>query len=346
MKKKILFIMSTNDYSGAEAVNFNIINSLKEKFDFYWVSKKGNINKFLDENNIKWIEIKELNVKELSRVIRIYQPSILHATDFKASCISSIFGKKIPVIAHLHHNNPWIKKINLKSILFLICSKHINKILTVSPAIENEYIFSKNIKEKIKCISNPVSRENILKKVSNQDYVKIYDICCTARITNVKRPFMFLEIIKKLKKDNNNVKAIWIGNGDLKEKCIEKSKEMGLENNIEFIGFQKNPYKYMAHSKLFMLTSSFEGFGLSAFEALTLGLPCIVSNVGGLKAVVNGECGKVCDNENDFYQASSILLKDELKYKKMCKNAIERSIELDNSNEYINNIETIYQKVN
>ena len=38
--KKVFFIMSTNDFSGAEAVNFDIVNGLRGEFDFYWVSKR------------------------------------------------------------------------------------------------------------------------------------------------------------------------------------------------------------------------------------------------------------------------------------------------------------------
>ena len=56
MNKKVFFIMSTNDFSGAENVNFSIIDGLKEKYDFYWVSKKGNIKtefQFFSNNQIK-----------------------------------------------------------------------------------------------------------------------------------------------------------------------------------------------------------------------------------------------------------------------------------------------------
>ena len=77
MKKKVFFIMSTDDYSGAEAVNFSIIENLNEKYDFYWVSKKGKINNFLKENNIKWIEIKKLSIGEIKRIIKTYKPDIL-----------------------------------------------------------------------------------------------------------------------------------------------------------------------------------------------------------------------------------------------------------------------------
>ena len=129
MKKKIFFIMSTNDFSGAEFVNFSIIEGLKEKYDFYWVSSSGNINKFLDESNINWIEIKKLSVKEIKRIIKEYKPNILHATDFRASVICTLTNTKVPIISHLHNNAPWLKKVCINSFLFLYAGIKVNKIL-------------------------------------------------------------------------------------------------------------------------------------------------------------------------------------------------------------------------
>ena len=135
MKKKVFFIMSTDDYSGAEAVNFSIIDGLKDKFDFYWVSQSGNINNFLDEQNIKWIEIKKLSIKEIKRIVKEYKPDILHATDFKATVICSLTRIKVPIISHLHNNSPWLKSLNIYSIIFLLSTLKVKKILTVSESI-------------------------------------------------------------------------------------------------------------------------------------------------------------------------------------------------------------------
>ena len=343
MKKKVFFIMSTDDFSGAEAVNFSIIDNLSDKYDFYWVSRKGNINNFLAEKNIKWIEINKLSVKEIKRIVKKYEPDILHATDYKASVICSLAGVKIPLIEHLHNNSSWLKKISINSFAFLYAGLRANKILTVSESIENEYIFSKFIKNKIECIDNPISREKILSKVNQEDYKKSYDICCTARIVSQKNPFKFLDVLYNIKKDIPSVKAIWIGDGELKEKVIERVKKLGLENNIKFIGFQKNPYKDMAKAKVFMLTSDTEGYGLVAFEALTLGLPCVVSDVGGLPKIIDDRCGKLCKDKEQFSKEIINLLKDNEYYKLKSEEALKKAEKIENIDEYMKKIERIYE---
>ena len=313
-KKKIFFIMSTNDYSGAEAVNFSIIENLKEKYDFYWVSKKGKINNFLKEANIRWIEIKSLSISEIKRIVKENKPDILHATDFKASVICALANTKVFLIEHLHNNAPWLKKIGINSCAFLYAGLKANKILTVSESIEKEYIFSRYIRNKIECIDNPISRKKILSKVTNLNCEKIYDICCVARLTKLKNPYKFLNILSEIKKEKKDIKAVWVGDGELKDNILRKAIELNLNNNIVFVGFQKNPYIYMASSKIFMLTSNWEGYGLVAFEALTLGLPCVVSNVGGLPNVVDNECGKLCNSEEEFIKEINTLLKNNTIY--------------------------------
>lgn len=345
MKKKIFFIMSTDDYSGAEAVNFSIINGLKDKFDFYWVSQNGNINNFLEEQNIKWIEIETLNIKEIKRIVKEYKPDILHSTDFKATVICALTRMKVPIIAHLHNNSPWLKSLNIYSIVFLFSALKAKKILTVSESIEKEYIFSKFLRNKIECISNPISRKKILDKVDNFDKKivdKKYDICCVARLTEQKNPKKFINIVEKIKGKFPDIRCIWIGKGELEEECRKILKEKKLERNINFVGFKKNPYKYMIQSKIFMLTSDWEGFGLVAFEALTLGLPAIVSNVGGLPSIIDTSCGFLCDNSKQFIDDVSILL-DDKQLEEYSKNAINRSKKIDNYNKYIKKIDKIYR---
>lgn len=343
--QKIFFIMSTDDYSGAEAVNFSIIDHLKDKYDFYWVSKKGNINNFLKEKNIKWIEINELNIKEIKRIVRDYRPNILHATDFKASVICSLAHTKIPLIEHLHNNAPWIKKINVNSIAFLYAALKAKTILTVSDSIEKEYCFSKIIRKKFDCVGNPISCDSILEKIPNNNYKKKYDVCCVARLTAAKNPLKFINIIEKLKNNFPKIKVVWVGKGELEDECKITIDKKNLNNNIKFAGFQKNPYKYMAQSKIFMLTSDWEGFGLVAFEAMTLGLPCVVSNVGGLNMIVDKSCGKLCTNENDFIEEARLLLTNEEIYKEKATAAIKKSKNIDNVVNYMNKLSEIYDQV-
>ncbi|MDD3392078.1 MAG: glycosyltransferase [Bacilli bacterium] len=340
---KLFFIMSTDDFSGAESVNFSIIKSLNDKYDFYWVSKRGNINAFLRKNDIKYIEIRRLSVKEINGVINKYKPDILHATDYKASTICALSKKgKIPLISHLHNNSPWLKKIHPFSFALLYVGLKSDKIITVSNSIEKEYIFSKFIHKKIINLGNPIDRNSIIKQVNNDDYKKKYDICCVGRLTKQKNPLKFIEIIKEIRKIKKNVKVVWVGKGELLSECIKKRDYLGLKNTIDYVGFKDNPYKYMAASKIFVLCSEWEGFGLVAFEALSLGLPAVVSNIGGLPDIVDNYCGRLCDNNTDFINEINLLLSSDEYYNLKTKSAIEKSIIIENADNYYSRLGAIY----
>ena len=139
------------------------------------------------------------------------------------------------------------------------------------------------------------------------------------------------------------IKTIWIGDGELREEAERKIKELNLNNNVNLIGFKKNPYKYLAQSKTFLLTSDWEGFGLAAFEALALGVPAVVSNVGGLPLIVDESCGKLCSNNEEYADIIIELLSSTSKLKKYSLNAKKRAALISNVSEYINELINIYE---
>lgn len=342
MKKIVIHLINSKFFSGLESVACDIIQNTSNIFDHVYVTCSGPIVDILNEKKVPYEIIKKMSIKEVRRVVKKYNANIIHAHDFTASCISALSLIKIPIISHLHHNAMWIRKINLKTLLYLMCSFRFKKILTVSEAIEEEYIFSKFIKIKIECIGNPVSVNKITSMIKEKDYEKQYDICCVGRLTEAKDPFRWLTVIGEVKKRIPNVKAVWIGDGELKEQVVFRVKELGLSNNVSLLGFQKNPYKYMASSKIFLLTSKWEGFGLSAFEALSLGLPAIVSNVGGLPGIVDESCGKLCDINEEFVTFILYCLENSDILKKISSNAIYKSNILDNTQSYFNKIKDVY----
>lgn len=342
-KRKIFFIVNTNVFSGAESVNINIINNLKNKYDFYWVSHKGIINEYLSLYNINFIEIKKVNIKEIRRVIKEYKPDILHATDYKASVICSLVSNRIPIISHLHNNSPWLNKLNLNSISYLFAGLRSKLILTVSDSIKEEYIFSKIIEKKMVNISNPVSRDIVLSKVNND--IKEYDICFVGRLTLQKDPLRFINLINNMKKYKRDIKVVMVGDGELREECEDLICKLNLNNNIDLVGFQTNPYIYMNKSKIFLLPSKWEGYGLVVFEALTLGLPCLVTKVGGMINIVNDSCGGFCMNDDDFITKTILILQDKKLYEGLSQGAIRRSKELDNSIEYYSKLDKFYSKI-
>ena len=345
--KTIMFIMPTPGFSGAENVILQIIDGLKDKYKFIYVSQKGRINSYLETRNVKHIITKDrLNRKELKHIINSEKPDIIHAVDYRASTIISSISSDIPIISHVHNNPPWLMYINKNYIAYLLASRNFKKILTVSDSIEKEYIFSKIIKSKIINVSNPLSRKEILDRVSRDVEEKIkYDICCIGRTTEQKDPFRFVDIISKIVETKSDIKAVMIGDGSLFNETKDYIIRKNLENNIEMMGFIKNPLDILKQSKVFCLPSKWEGFGLVAFEALTMGKPCYTTPVGGLVEIVDEQCGRLCNSNQEFVEQILKVLNDKAKYAIKSKKAIEKSIKLNNIDKYISKIDEIYKLI-
>lgn len=352
---KVAFVMPNRGFSGAEKVVIQMINGLKDEFDCYYISQSGSIDKYtnengsintyLNENNIKHVPTRNrLNRQELKKILRQLNPDIVIATDYTASVIISTIKGKYKVISHLHNNPLWIKKINLNSIAFLLASFRLDKIFIVSDSIKNEYVFKKFLEKKYCLVSNPLSRKDVL-NMSTNNCEKQYDISFIGRLCEEKDPEKFIRIVKKLKDKGFNVRALIMGDGSLKTKVINWIELYNVNDCIELRDFEKNPFPYFSKSKIIVMPSKFEGFGLVAFESLCLGVPVVASPVGGLVNVIDNKCGYFCQEEDEYVEIISKMLLDDNFYNEKVKYAIEKSIELDNYNEYINMIKKIIKTV-
>jgi glycosyltransferase involved in cell wall biosynthesis len=86
-----------------------------------------------------------------------------------------------------------------------------------------------------------------------------------------------------------------------------------LEDSVSFLGYQNNPYKYVANCDLFVCASIAEGFSTAATEALIVGTAVCTVDVSGMKEMLgaNNEYGIVTEsNEEALYRGIKSLLDD------------------------------------
>ncbi|WP_319371127.1 glycosyltransferase [uncultured Ilyobacter sp.] len=347
-RKRVLHLVQSSHFSGAESVACKIIDSFKgdKGFEVAYCSRDGSINDVLLERNIKHLKIEKISINEIRKIIDTFQPDIIHAHDGKASVLSALCSKKAKVISHLHSNASWIKKISLNSFLYLIASFKFKKILTVSESIEKEYVFSKFLRKKFMLIRNPVDIEDIIERAKiniNKNFKT--DIMYIGRLSKEKNPILFINIIFEIKKHYPNIKACMIGEGILWESCMDEIKALNLEENITMTGFLKNPYSLLKETKVLCMTSNWEGYGLVAVEALALGKPVICKNVGGLPNLVNDSCGKCCDTKEQIIEELVNLLKDKNKYQEKSSSSRIQANLLNNISSYKELIKNIYYSV-
>ncbi|WP_158260036.1 glycosyltransferase [Photobacterium kishitanii] len=103
-----------------------------------------------------------------------------------------------------------------------------------------------------------------------------------------------------------NVKVKIIGDGPLKDNLLQLVYELNLADVVEFVGISRDVSGIMSASDLFVLSSSFEGFGLVVAEAMACERPVVATDCGGVKEVV-GSIGKLVAPENSDDLAKGII---------------------------------------
>lgn len=346
-KRKVLHILNSTSYSGAENVVINIIKNMGDFADSIYLSPNGTIGNVLAENGIKYYPVSKLSVGNIKKAIKDLNPDIIHAHDFTAGIITCVVAGKIPVINHLHNNSPWLKKICVNSLVYgFSCFKY-NKILTVSNSVMDEYIFGNLFKKKCGVVDNPIDIESIRNKCveCNDENIVESDILFLGRLTLPKNPLFFLEVIADVIKDIPGLKVSMVGDGDMRADIEEKIKENKLEDNITIHGFQSNPYLYMERTKVLCMPSLWEGFGLVAVEALIFGKPVLASPVGGLPGIVDETCGSLCETREQFVDSLKKYLTDNEYYKMKSDAAFKKAEILNNIEDYTQNIKNIYTDI-
>lgn len=343
--KKIVFhFLNTGNYSGAENVVINIAQ-LVDSYKHVYVSPDGDINDILKKNNIEHISVSKLSFLSFLQTVNNYKPDIVQAHDFKASIIAGMMSKFVTsyggkIISQLHKNDDRMNKISIISLLFWIVLKRFSRVIVVSQSVIDEYIFKNKLFPKAIVIKNIVNFVKI-KKQSLELNINEYDIIYVARMSEEKGPIRFINIIEKINK-RRNIRATWVGDGYMRSIVEETIAGKKLSDVINLVGFQSNPYPYINAGKVAMVTSRYEGFGLSALESQLLGKPVVSTNVGGLGEIVTKESGLLTNDDNEFVDEIIKLLDDKKYYASKHASAEKRSNEINDISEYIRKFNDIY----
>jgi len=343
---KILHLLASNKFSGAEHIAVDIIRALQEKHKLVYVSPTGEIEEFLKKEKISYISLNKLSYLEVYGVIKNYKPDIIHAHDYRASCIAVFLPFRGKIISHIHNNNSWAKSLNLFTLLYYLALRRIDRVITVSASVIDEFIFCKAMKKKAIIIKNAINIEYISKNYLKDKQDKQYysDILFVGRLAEQKDPLRFIEIVKEIKEIKNDICVRIIGTGILMDEVQEAILKFNLQRNIEILGFKSNPYIYMKNTKLLMMTSRWEGFGLVAIEAMLLGTPVLGTGVGGLKNIIENYCSEwVCQSDEEFVNRSIEILNNESKF--LDKNKIrEYAEEMNSFNDFISKFDLLYKE--
>ena len=343
--KRVLHLLTSNTFSGAENVVCTIIEKMSDKYEMVYCSPKGKIEENLKERNIIYYPINKLSFKELKRVLKEYKPDIIHAHDNRATVYASFFSNKYKVISHIHGNNKIMNTVNIKTLLFNVCSKKIKHIIWVSDSSLQGYVFKKNIMDKSLVLYNVIDKDLIVKKSMQYNCNEKYDVIFLGRLGYPKNPKRMINVISIAINKSHNLKAAIVGDGPDRKEIEELIEQKNIEKNVKLYGFQSNPYPILKNSKVLIMTSIYEGMPMCALEAQSLGKPIIATPVDGLKKIVKNNVNGYLSNDDEKLSMKIVeLIENNKLYENYSSESIKKFDKINDITLFCYTIDQLYNE--
>ncbi len=118
-------------------------------------------------------------------------------------------------------------------------------------------------------------------------------VAFVGRFDHQKDPLKWIDVAKEIHKKNPDIIFPMIGDGSLLKKCKDRANELGLKEVIHFLGRRSDMPQMMVDCDCILMTSDYEGLPLVVFEAMSLGVAVVSSNVGGTRECLTPELGRL-----------------------------------------------------
>ena len=347
--KKILFLIHDLGQGGAEKVLINLVNNMNDlAFDITVMTlfDCGENRQFIS-SKIKYKTWCSKMVPGNSHLMKLLSPTKLHNMIIKehydievaylegpcARVISGCTDPSVKLVSWIHIEQHTAEKAassfrNVEEAK--VCYSKFHKIVCVSKTVEDDFknalhinvphdvLYNTNESEKIVQASKEIVNETVFQS----EEIKIVGV---GKLLKSKGFDRILRIAKKLFDENFPVHVYILGDGPEKAILQKYISDNEMEKQVTLLGYQLNPYKYIAQCDLFVCASYAEGFSTAATEALIVGIPVCTVEVSGMKEMLgdNNEYGIVTENsEAALYEGikklidSAELMED---YKKKAK---------------------------
>src|SRR6201985_1322797 len=281
-------------------------------------------------------------------VVRFEKLDVLHvhyaiphaSAAFMAKQILMTYGIYIPVVTTLHGTDITLvgKDRTYKPVVTFSINKS-DGVTAVSEHLRKDTYEFFEIENEIRVIPNFIDLNRFslkpkdhFKKAIARSGEKI--LIHTSNFRKVKRTMdvisIFAKVIKKIPS-----KLLMVGDGGERSECEQLARDLGVNDNVRFLGKQDAIEEILSVSDLFLMPSQSESFGLAALEAMACKVPVISTNAGGLPELnLEGVTGFMKDvgDVDGMAEKAIYVLEDETRLKEFKENALARAKEFDLAN--------------
>jgi L-malate glycosyltransferase len=262
--------------------------------------------------------------------------------------VKSKNGRNIPVITTLHGTDiTLVGKDKTYEPVVTFSINESDSITSVSENLKEETYKNFPITKPIQVITNFVDVARFAKKpidafkrviAPNGEKILLH----ASNFRKVKRVNDVINVFAEVNKHIPS-KLMMVGDGPERPVAEDLARQLGVADDVRFVGKQDQMEDIMNVSDIFLLTSEYESFGLSALEAMAAGAIVISTNAGGLPEInIDGVTGFMADvgDVKTMSDKAIEVLKNETLLNKMKKQANEQACKFD-----IQNIIPLYEKL-
>ena len=345
---KVMHVLNSRIYSGAEKVVCQIIKSFRDDtgMEMVYCSPDSEIvRQMLAEQDVTYLPMETMSIKELSRVIAEQKPDLIHAHDMRASFFSALCCGKIPLVSHIHNNAYDARGLSPKTVAYLLAGFRAKHILWVSNSSYEGYAFHKLFAKKSSVLYNIIDTEQIFEKKAKDETTYDYDMIYVGRLTFQKDPQRLIRLCARLRESKPDLKVAIVGTGELEEEVKALCEELNIQDNVQFLGFQSNPIKMIHDSKAMILTSRWEGTPMCALEAMALGTPVVSTPSDGMTDLLDdGVNGYLTDDDAQMAERLLKIMNDPAHRTYLGENAQKKFAEINDAPKYKQAIADCYKR--
>jgi glycosyltransferase involved in cell wall biosynthesis len=295
-------------------------------------------------------------IPKVKRLIDRVKPDILHAhyatTYGFLGAVSGFHPFVLSVWGSDIYDFP--EKSILHRLLVKFSINSADEITSTSHVMADEVkkYLSQNNKSKISVI--PFGVDTQIFKPGEKD-PKLRDFIVIGTVKSLEKKYgidTLIESFAILKRRHPDLplRLVIVGEGSEKDRLISLARNLGIFEDVNFVGRVRNKEvpKFLYSFDIFVALSRLESFGVAVVEAMACGKPVVVSNIGGLKEVVEqGVSGLIVPPENpeEASKAIETLIFSENLRREVAKNARERVLKLYDWNKNVEMMLSLYEKV-
>ncbi len=321
---KILFLIHDLGQGGAEKVLVNLVNNMDpEKFDISVTALfGGGVNEQFLAPHVHYRTVFGKMIPGNSKLMKLLSPRQLHKLCVKdhydievsylegpsARIISGCPDAATKLVSWIHveqHTMGRLAAAFRSESEARSCYNRFHQTVCVSQFVKDDFCGILDFKRPCQVLYNTVESQVILDQAQEAtpeilggSSVKLIGVGTLKKVKGFDR---MIRIQKRFREAGLNTHLYILGKGPDREALEALAAQLGVTDTVTFLGYQTNPYKYVAKCDLFVCASHAEGFSTAATEALIVGTPVCTVEVSGMKEMLgsHNEYGIVTENTDE-----------------------------------------------